>query len=111
MTKGTAWMRNAVTGDIVPLELIDISGPLATIYVPAFGHVMIAELKSNEPIVRLGPPAYRALLAQGADKGERELSVRQVDDLLEVELLPNVSKEDRLVVTYSFKNEDERVNV
>lgn len=94
-----ASMRNGVTGEITPLDVVQSRDPVI-VEVPVLGHVVIGEARSSEPIVCLAEH-YMAALAQPGDDGEPRLIPRDVvlvdDDSIEVELLPNSSGEDRLV--------------
>lgn len=73
---------------------VDVPGGWA-VDVPGLGTLLVAKLQSDELIVRLGR-TYRSLLLQGASHVERDVAV--IGDDLEVELLPNSSGEDRIVV-------------
>lgn len=70
--------------------------------VPGFGHLVVGQAPTtNEPIVSLAPPTYLVVLAQPNGDGEPVLHPRdfvKTEHGIEVELLPNRSGEDRLVV-------------
>lgn len=69
--------------------------------VPGFGHFVGQLVTSGELIVRLGGPQLLASIAQPGPDGAPKLigrEARKVDGGWEVELLPNSSGEDRLVV-------------
>lgn len=78
------------------LEVIDLGKRVVGIGIPSFGHLVIGPARSNEPIVRL-VEHWIAVLAQPSGNRVRR-DVRVQDGRLEVELLPNTSGEDRLLV-------------
>lgn len=71
------------TATLVPL---DVPG-VVCVNVPGLGYCIVA----------VDPPRQTAIHSQGPGT-ERELPCREVDGGLEVELLPNSSGEDRIVV-------------
>lgn len=86
--------------DLVTAQAPDGRNPLI-VEVPGFGHFVGQLTQSQEPIVRLGGPQLLAGIAQPGPGGEPRLvrrDARKVDGGWEVELLPNSSGEDRLVV-------------
>lgn len=90
-------------GGIHDLETVQpptASAPLI-VAVPGFGHFVGQLVSSGEPIVRLGEPTLLAGIAQPGPGGEPKLVRREaarVEGGWEVEILPNSSGEDRLVI-------------
>lgn len=89
-----AHFRN-LRGEYSDAELVDLDNPkIACVVVPGFGHLIVANGPDGVP---------RAVLAQGPGQGDHQREVKQFDDgHVEVELLPNRSGEDRIVVVLSL---------
>lgn len=102
----SARMR-ALGGEVVDLELVaGAEGPTLQVQIPMFGVLLVGEVQSEELIARLGPGTWRALLVQPDSRGYYSDQSRKVEyeatrtesGDVEVELLPNTSGEERLVV-------------
>lgn len=94
-----------LAGDTQPLEFIKDDEPFQ-VDVPGFGALLVGKVRSDAQIVRLAGDQWTALLVQrdatgrySKDGGHHPRDVIVTDEgRLEVELLPNVSDEERLVV-------------
>jgi hypothetical protein len=106
MSPATVELRDLLgeTRPLTPFVGVEWRDPYM-VEVPAFGVLIIGSLRVDEPIARL-TPQWRALLVQpdaehriGPASNHVPYDVTVGDDgTLEVELLPNASGEDRLVV-------------
>lgn len=88
MSDPTATIRD-IHGGVHDAELITLHNRSWAVPVAGFGHVVIGRLPNGD---------WAAVLAQGRGRGEHDRDVKVVDGVLEVEVLPNSSGEDRIVV-------------
>lgn len=84
-----AWIRD-LHGVEHDTEFVVVQPGAIAVTVAGFGHMIVSHFGPIE--------SWHAILAQGPGRGELQRDVRAVDGHAEIEVLPNPSGEDRIVV-------------